>query len=289
MLEDEFPVFRSGTMSEVSRARASRRERRSCSATLAIAALALLPSCGPGDLNIFPTGPPPPQDCAALSSQSWSVGGIPVLGTELVLNVGESKQAWLQPLVESQCESVLAAVTWAVDAPSIASVQPWNGTKDNVWVTVWVTGIAPGQTAVRAHIVFSDGRVRDTQPAAVRVTPRSAPTGSTLVAEGDVALPAPPSHPGASHHFVPFRLGTSGQVDILVDWDSLLNRVDFSVYQSPCTAVESCGLIVLSAGAWNVKPLPATAPLAAGDYTIRIDNLGPGAEHVHYEVRLTPR
>ena len=272
-------------MSEVSRARASRREGRSCSATLAIAALVILPSCGPGDLNILPTGPPPPQDCAALSSQSWSVGGIPVLGTELDLNVGESKWAWLQPIVESQCERVLTAVTWAVDAPSIASVQPWNGTRG----TVWVTGIAPGQTAVRAHIVFSDGRVRDTQPAAVRVTPRSPPAGSTLVAEGDVALPAPPSHPGASRQFVPFRLGTSGQVDILVDWDSLLNSVDFSVYQSPCSSIESCGSLVLNTAVSNVKPLPASGLLPAGDYTIRIDNLGPAAEHAHYEVRLTPR
>jgi hypothetical protein len=88
---------------------------------------------------------------------------------------------------------------------------------------------------------------------------------------------------------VPFRLGTSGQVDILVDWDSLLNRVDFSVYQSPCSSIESCGSLVLNTAVSNVKPLPASGSLPAGDYTIRIDNLGPGAEHVHYEVRLTPR
>jgi hypothetical protein len=40
----------------------------------------------------------------------------------------------------------------------------------------------------------------------------------------------------------------------------------------------------------GVKPLPLSADnLSAGEYTIRIDNLGPGAETARYQVRLTPR
>ena len=54
--------------------------------------------------------------------------------------------------------------------------------------------------------------------------------------------------------------------------------------------VGSCGTIRMIVRQLGVKPLtftfdnPSTPP---GDYTVRIDNLGPGEETVHCEVRLT--
>jgi hypothetical protein len=256
---------------------------------LVVGALALLPACNL-DFGDFmnPCGEggcasPAPQDCAALSRTSWRVG---LLAGELNLTVGQSERELLWPRVEPQCANALVSVTWTADDPSVASVLP-QGSGSNG--TAWITGVAPGLTAVRARIVFSDGGTQDAQAESVRVVPPGPPSGNVVVAEGEVNLPAPPSQSLASYHFVPFTLGASGQVDITVDWGSPLNVLNFSVYKSPCTSIGACGDIVINTRVFGVKPLPASGALVAGDYTIRIDNLGPGPETARFEVRLTPR
>jgi hypothetical protein len=78
---------------------------------------------------------------------------------------------------------------------------------------------------------------------------------------------------------------------VAVDWSSALNRIDFSGYEGRCAAVGTCGRIVMTVRETGVKPLTATFDnprMPAGEYTIRIDNLGPGEETVRYEVRLAP-
>jgi hypothetical protein len=262
-------------------------------ALLAVGALAALPSCGGLGVKELFTNPcgknscstPPPQDCAALSKTSWSVGDP---GHELDVAVGRSLLQFLVPNVEDQCVNSLASVTWTVDDQSVASVLAWGGAYQKT--SAWVTGVAPGLTAVRAHIVFSDGGAQDAHSESVKVIlSQASPPGGVLVAEGDVAVDAPLSHPGASYTFVPFKLQASGQVDITIDWVSPVNTLDFSVYKSPCTSIEVCGGQVMVTAVFDVKPVPASGGLSAGDYTIRIDNSGPGPETVHYEVRLTPK
>ena len=119
------------------------------------------------------------------------------------------------------------------------------------------------------------------------------PAGSTGIAHGDVALDAPTPPPGmvsSTYRFVPFETRAAGQVDITVDWVSPTDGVSFAVFLSPCTAIGSCGDIV---GGFNyptgVEPISGSAVLTAGQYTMRIDNSGPGAETAHYEIRLTPK
>ncbi len=253
---------------------------------LVVGTLAVLPSCNLNLDNLTnPCGKggcptPAPQDCAALSRTSWRVG---FLARELNLTVGQSEHEFLTPRVEGQCASAVVSVTWTADDPSVASVLPQgSGSNDSAWIT----GVAPGLTAVHARIVFSDGGAQDAQAEAIRVAPAGPPTGNVVVTAGEVTLAAQGE---ASRQFVPFRLGASGQVDITVDWGSPLNALDFSVYKSPCTSIGACGEIVITTRVFGVKPLPASGALLAGDYTIRIDNIGPGPETARYEVRLTPR
>ena len=87
-----------------------------------------------------------------------------------------------------------------------------------------------------------------------------------------------------------FATGAVGRVDVVVDWESPLNTIDMSGYEGRCDAVGRCGRIVMTTRVTGVKPLAGTfdAPrLPPGEYTVRIDNLGPGEETVRYEVRLT--
>jgi hypothetical protein len=262
---------------------------------LTVGALAVLPSCGDLGVRELFTNPcgknacatPVPQDCATLSKTSWSVGP---LGSELDIAVGQSLLQYLVPNLESQCANSLSSVTWTADDLSVASVLAGGAfSKDSAWVT----GVAPGVTAVRARIVFSDGGVQDAQPRSVRVAPPGPPTppvpGSSVVAQGRVSIDAPPTQPGVVRAFIPFTLPAAGHVDVTIDWESPLNRLDFSAYQGSCSTVPCAGDIVMTSQQYDVKPITGYNTLSVGDYTIRIDNLGPGSETARYEVRLTPR
>lgn len=233
----------------------------------------------------FSTAPPPPQDCATLSRESWRVGPFPTSSeTELRLEVGQSRALFLNPFVEPQCADSIASVAWSVDEASGASVVA----KDPAYRGAWVTGLAAGANAVRAHIAFRDGATQ-TAPRAVQVVARE-PAGQ-LVAEGTVDLDAT----GDSRRYVPFTLPrAASRTEIRVDWASPLNSLSFAFFQGDCTgpAGAACvGPLRFIAGNSNndVKPLALSEDgLPADIYTLRLDNLGPGAETVRYEVRMTP-
>jgi len=237
--------------------------------------------CGSG-LKI-PTVTPVPQDCSTLSSTAWTIG------RQMSVSVGASVIARLSPTIEMQCEASLVSVTWLLDNPSVASI---IATPDKT--TAWITGLAPGAATLNARISFAGGAQREAEPMAVQVlAPAAAPPGSVVVAKGSLTI-SPYIPPGASPRnwsgWVPFTTEMPGRIDVTVDWDSPLNRIDFSGYERHCNAIGSCRMIRMIIRQYNVKPLtstfdsPRTPP---GDYTVRIDNLGPGEETVRFEVRLT--
>lgn len=227
---------------------------------------------------------PPPQDCASLSSASWAVEGFTPSTIEVAQ--GMSKRVLLWPIVEAQCETFVSSVTWRVDDPSIASIAP---RKDSAWIT----GVAPGLTSVGARVVLGDGITREAQAESVRIVARSPAGGGQLVSEGSLTIAPyiPPGNTTVWSVWVPFTTPVAGRIDVLVDWVSPLNGIDFSGYERHCNSIGSCGTIRMIGRQSNVKPLASTfdSPRSpAGEYTIRIDNLGPGEETVRYEVRLTP-
>lgn len=228
----------------------------------------------------FSTGPSAPQDCATLSKMTWGIGPFPTpSANEIRLAVGESRKLFLFPFVESQCAATIVSVTWSTENPSLASVTP----KEPGYAGSWVTGVSPGPTNVNARIVFSDGLTQQSSPRAIIVAPLAPPTGS-LVADGIVVL-------GPSSRYIPFELPQDArQLDLSVDWTSVLSSVNFVLYAGSCSGTSLCpGLQYIPLqDVTDVKPVrKSTSNLSAGPYTIRID--GPAGETVRYEVRLTPK
>ena len=231
---------------------------------------------------LFEPVTPVAQNCSTLSSSDWSIG------KQANVAVGASVSESLSPSVETQCEGSIVSVTWSIDDPSVASITPDKR-------SVWITGLAPGLGAINARINFADGAQRTAGPMAVNVVrPEAVAPGSVVVAEGSLTI-QPYVPPGNSSRdwsgWAPFTTEKAGRLDVAVDWISPLNRIDFSGYEGHCKSIGTCGMIRLIVRKYGVKPLTATFDdprTSPGDYTIRIDNLGPGEETVHYEVRLTP-
>ena len=263
--------------------------RRSFRLSLAM----FLTGCG-GSNQVACTNPvitDTPQDCTTLKSASWRIGPYPVTPqTELQLAVGESRALWLDPFVKAECASSVASVTWSVDDPASVSAVA----KDPAYSGSWITGLQPGANAVHARIVFVDGAA-ETAPLAVRVVPPAAREG-TLIAEGAVTLESHTASGSPDYRrFIPFTLpGSASQTDVRVDWASPLNNVTVTFFQGECSgpAAASCvaGLrYITGSNTDSIKPVTVSTPnLPADIYTMRIDNLGPGAETVRYEVRATP-
>ena len=211
-----------------------------------------------------------------------AVGG----GPESHVAVGASTQALLFPFIDTRCEGFIAGVVWHLDDPALASLLPEGR-------SVWVTGIAPGDTSLGARVTLADGVTLDARSRAVRVVPPEPPPGGQIVAEGSLTIQ--PRVEGVTGRgwsgWAPFTTQAAGRLDVVVDWVSPLNHIDFSGYEGHCDAIGSCGMIRMTVRTDRVKPLTATfdSPrMPAGDYTIRIDNLGPAEETVRYQVRLTP-
>ena len=251
-------------------------------------ALMFLTGCGESNQVACTNPAATPQDCGTLSTASWRIG--PYTPPELQLAVGESRELWLDPFIESQCAGSVASVTWVVDDPSSANVVA----EDPAYRGSWVTGLAPGANGVRAHILLSDGTAQ-TAPRLMQVVPAAPPAGE-LIAEGSVNLEG---HTGSGsadfRRFIPFTLPRSAsQTEVRWDWTSPLNGVTLSFYQGECSGRDgaSCAdplRYITGSGNDDIKPLTLLVPnLPADIYTLRIDNLGPGAEAIRYEVRITP-
>jgi hypothetical protein len=152
----------------------------------------------------------------------------------------------------------------------------------------WVTGVTPGQTAVTARIGFSDGTTQAAPPTPFRVAAlETSSAQSTLIAEGALEVDAPA--PGRQQsRFASFSVPRPGDLDVTVDWISPLNNVSVVLFEGICSTVPFSGGIVTFVRDPNVKPRVASGRVVAGDYSIRIDSVGPGAESCRYQVRLRP-
>lgn len=255
------------------------------------AALAMsLPACVDLDLDGLldvcdgPCPSPPPQDCARLRTTSWSIW-TPENPSEIEMRVavGESRGVSLSPFVEAHCVAGIASVTWSAgDAPSAevtAKPLPHRG--------AWLTGLQPGPGTIRARIVFVDGPEQQAAKAFV-VVPTREPSGS-VVAEGAIPLDRAPEWT----RFIPFELPAgAGRLDITVDWSSVSNHGDVFLYRGACAGNSVCAgldFIPLPSVQERKPVFKGATNLAAGTYSIRVDNLGPGADVLRYEVRATPR
>ncbi len=270
-------------------ARVSRAIRIGLALVAATSGVVLLPGC---EISNFmnPCGsdgcqPARPQDCSALPSLDWAVDGL-LAAPEAQVAVGSSFRSSLTPFVEDHCIGSVAGVDWSVEDPAVAALTPSGR-------AVWITGLTTGVTSVGARIRFSGGAERLARPRTVRVVPTAlAPAGS--LAQGRLTIPpyVPPGGTDNWRGWVTFATTATGRVDVIVDWGSPLNKIDFSGYEGRCSAIGQCGRILMTAGDWDVKPRTGTFDLPRlppGEYTIRFDNLGPEEETVLYEVRLTPQ
>lgn len=227
-----------------------------------------------------PMGPEEPQDCASLAKATWT---IYMYGSSLP--VGHSRELSLNPNVDSACATSVASVTWGIENPGVAEVA---ATGPAFHGRAWVTGVTLGQTAVTARIGFSDGTTQTALPTPFRVTALEAsPPESILIAEGSLDVDAPARGQQVSR-FASFTLPAGGTVDVTVDWASPLNNVSLVLFQGVCSTVPCPGSLVGTVRDDHVKPRMVSNRVAAGDYSIRIDNLGPAAETCRYQVRLRP-
>jgi len=239
----------------------------------------------------LPTFTDEPQDCAGLSGASWRIGPS-TSDSELRLEVGQSRQLFLDPFLDAECVDSVVSVSWSIDDESSASIVA----RDPAYRGSWVTGLQPAANAVRARIVFSDGTAR-TVPRAIQVVPAEPPAGGSVIFQGTVELEGyRGSGPSDYRRFVPFTLSDpASRTDVRVDWSSPLNSVTVVLFQGECSgpAGASCsaGLRHIQGNSpTNVKPtVVSVRDLPADIYTLVIDNLGPAAETVRYEVRTTPR
>jgi hypothetical protein len=236
-------------------------------------------------------GPPDPPDCPALSNGPWHVGR----GDDAIeLAAGESRRESVTPGYATECASSLTSVTWMVEDPSVAAVDPLgprnsaNDTAGDI-ARAWITGLAPGVTVVKAVVHFTDGP-RDAGARTVRVGPAAgAPPGSFVVAQGEATFTFNQFTNGGGSELIPIVLPRSGRVDIAVDWTSLGNRMAFFLWEGSCTASPCPGRLVVDAQLGPMKPRrESAADLSAGEYTFRVGGVGTGQETARYEVRLTP-
>ena len=232
-----------------------------------------------------------PQDCTTLSTARWRIGPYSTSSEgDLLLAVGQSRELFLDPFVESECVDAVLSVAWSVDDASALGVVP----RDPAWRGSWITGLLPRKTSVRARIVLADGTTKETDPQAVEVIPEKTPEGAVPVAQGAMELGAYTGGAGDFRRFVSFRLAEpAGRLHVSVNWNSSLNRVRFALEAGECDggpAAPCSGPLryIGSPSDDHIKPQTFDTPGApAGIYTLRIDNLGAEPETATWEVWTT--
>jgi hypothetical protein len=237
----------------------------------------LMPSCWGGedsvpgcDYMVEPT------DCATVTPGPFRVD----FGTsELEVLVGDSHRKYVMPNDRREC---ITSVTWTVDDATIAEASDptTSGTAFGI-ASAWITGLRPGVTTVRARVAFQNGSTSDAQPGVVRVERDRAPRGSATLVEGSVT----------ASHIIPFTAPRAGQVEVIVDWTSRPDSPLFWLFEGECAALPCPGRAIAQhiVNRADMKPLRATAALAAGPHALRVSpaaGASPGT--IQYLVRLLP-
>jgi hypothetical protein len=250
----------------------------------ALAVLLLLGCVGGGGAPPGCDGVTEPSDCAALSQGSWRVGNVFGADDTARIVVGESVKKLVLPGLPADCAQFLTATAWSVEDASVAAVGDVSPANDNrSRPSAWITGRAPGQTAVRARLSFRDGSTTEAQPAILRVDlPDPRPPRRAILAEDSLPLSA---------QLVPFAVPRPGRIEVVLDWGSVSNSPLFWVYEGDCAAAPCSGRVVAQYQVHSTdrKPLRAAADVAAGPHTLRlIPSLSSGPDTVHYLVHLAP-
>jgi hypothetical protein len=90
----------------------------------------------------------------------------------------------------------------------------------------------------------------------------------------------------------PFTTTLAGSLSATVDWTFTTNDIDVALVGGNCSfdqlQASQCPILAISAST-TAKPETIRADgVAAGDYTLFIENTGPGDETLSYQVVLTP-
>ena len=124
----------------------------------------------------------------------------------------------------------------------------------------------------------------------VRVTAGSPPPeGRQVLLDGAVELePEPKCCVETARAYLVFEVPAAGVLDMLVDWDSLSNKVIAHMCQGETGFPLGCVPIIDGTRYLGVKPVSASTHTTPGPHTLWITNAGPGAESVRYQVDLIP-
>jgi hypothetical protein len=257
---------------------------------LAFACVPCLWGCGP-DLS-GSSWDSPTFNVTAPGCDEVLAGPLLISSLEEPLEVGASRLVGVTgpgpfDLLAAVCDGRLESVTWASLDPAIVHVD----TSERGF-GAYVTGVSLGVASVTAEVVLLDGRAPAVSSAEVSVVPASGPpteaelvVANTLVFE-TASTSCPSSSSSCSHEH--FTLERRGELIVIADWGSPLNRVDFNVFNGHCSDTSTCHVpTVLDGGRLDGKPIRvSTQDVPAGPYTLRIGNSGPGPETVLYEIWL---
>ena len=113
-----------------------------------------------------------------------------------------------------------------------------------------------------------------------------------MIASGTLALSGGGggcTGPGASCAPRLFTVDADGRIEVVIDWESPLNRAAATLKPGHCpTDFFACGPHVQLNPRMGAKPARAAENVTAGPYTLWVSN-SRGPENVRYEVWLTPR
>jgi hypothetical protein len=271
------------------------------------------PGCGGG-----PTTPPPdaggrpPGGCESYINNEWVISGPRADQLEnpngpppvvLRLELGQS-QKWFVSNFGAEATNCLGVVTsthWKTNPSGVVNLLPLE--RSNGYDRAWLTASGPGETVVTAILTFVNGSQKEVRPTAyppplgiftpvgvdlVRVAPVTAtPPGTQVVVAGSFKLdPYTGGVPAGSRTLISFSTRVSGRLEVTVDWASVLNSISFLVY----AGLNAQGTVVVDPKVdYTMKPVVGIVDnLPPGDYTLMIDNAGPGPETGTYIVRLRP-
>ena len=124
-------------------------------------------------------------------------------------------------------------------------------------------------------------------PTTTTVTTVATPPPPQVVAQG-IGLALEAEFVGR----VPITTSRAGSLKATVDWTFAANDIDVALVRTNCTfdqfVAGQCQILAISASATAKPEVIQADGAAAGDYTLFIENTGPGDETLSFQVVLTP-